>query len=58
VHPSALIKAAHVTQLRSALDAARSNIGLPALSYTDSTIMAGVTQLKAAHVQEIRAGVK
>jgi hypothetical protein len=32
------IKAAHVTQLRTALDAARTTIGLPALSYTDSTI--------------------
>jgi hypothetical protein len=51
-----LIKAPHVSDLRTALDPARSALGLPALSYTDSTL-SGVN-VKAAHLQELRAGVK
>lgn len=47
----------HILDLRTALDAARGVIGLPALTYTDSTITAGSTKVKAAHVNELRAGV-
>ncbi len=46
------VKAVHLTELRTALDAARAEIGLPALVYT------GGTTVNAAHVTEIRNGVK
>jgi hypothetical protein len=52
------IKAVHLTQLRSALDAARAIIGLPALAYTDPAPAIGTTKLKAAHLGELRDGVK
>lgn len=44
--------------MRTALDAARSAIGLTALSYTDGTITAGVTRVKAARISDLRNGVK
>lgn len=46
------IKAVHKMELRTALDAARAQLGLPALVYT------GGTTIKAAHVTEVRNGVK
>jgi hypothetical protein len=52
------VRATHVSALRTGLDVARSAIGLSALTYTDPTLMAGATLIKAAHVQELRTGVK
>ena len=52
LNSSMVIKAIHMTELRSALDEARSAIGLAALVYTNSTVV------KAAHVNELRNGVK
>jgi hypothetical protein len=46
------IKTVHLTQLRTALDQARAAIGLPAMTYS------GGTAIKAAHVNELREGVK
>jgi hypothetical protein len=54
----AVVRATHITDLRTALDAARSTLGLGALAYTDPTLTAGTTRIKAAHVQELRAGVE
>lgn len=53
-----LIKAVHVTELRTALDQARSAIGISVLVYVDPTITANVTTVKAAHVTDLRNGVK
>lgn len=50
----AVVRAQHVTDLRTALDEARSAAGVSALSYTDPT----PTVIKAAHLQELRSGVK
>jgi len=47
-----------VTELRSNLDPARSAIGVPAVQYTDPTLTSGSTIVKAAHIQELRSGVK
>lgn len=58
VAPGSLITAAGISELRSALDAALSALGLPALSYTDPTISTGVTRIKGAHVQELRNATK
>lgn len=52
------VKAVHMNQLRTALDEARSDIGLPALGYTNTPVGANSTVIQAAHVNEIRNGVK
>lgn len=52
---STLIKAAHITELRQAVDAMRLATNLPAVTWTD-TNLAGV-QIKAAHVQELRTNL-
>lgn len=51
----ALIKAAHVTQLRTAVNAMRAAAGLSAASFTD-TLLAGI-HLKAVHITELRTAV-
>jgi hypothetical protein len=55
---SVTIRRQHVLDLRSGLDAARSVLTLSALSYTDPSIVAGTTSIKADHLTEIRNGVK
>ena len=52
------IRGAHVTELRGALDAARAALSLSALGYTDPAITTGVTPVRAAHVVDLRDGVK
>ena len=51
------ISAIDVQELRTALADARSAIGLPAMAFTDSTLIAGSTIIRAAHITELRAGV-
>jgi|GEM_PF-7087918 len=46
------IKLIHLTELRTALDAARATIGLSTLTYSNDA------KVKAAHVNEVRTGVK
>lgn len=48
----------HLTELRTALDAARLQAGLSPMTYSDLTITSNVTAVKAAHVNEVRNGVK
>jgi hypothetical protein len=52
------LKRLHIMNLRTSLDAARSALGLPALTYTDPTITAGVTAVKTVHVEQLRNGTK
>ena len=52
---STLIKAAHIAELRQAVDAMRLATNLPAVTWTDSNLAAA--QIKAAHVQELRTNV-
>jgi hypothetical protein len=52
------IKKVHIEELRTALNEARVFLGLPALTYTDPVLTAGVTRIKAAPIDEWRAGVK
>jgi hypothetical protein len=52
---SSIIKAVHLTELRTALDAALSALGLAPINYTDPTITAQSTVMKAAHLTELRA---
>jgi hypothetical protein len=52
------VKAVHISELRSAIDAARTALGLSNASYTDSTLTPGSTIIKAVHVNELRDRVK
>ncbi|HEU4887488.1 MAG TPA: M57 family metalloprotease [Thermoanaerobaculia bacterium] len=51
------VKAAHITQLRTAVNAVRTLASLGAGSYTDPTITAGVTKIKAVHVTQLRTAL-
>ncbi|MEA2240119.1 MAG: hypothetical protein QOC81_4843 [Thermoanaerobaculia bacterium] len=53
-----LIRAADISQLRTALDAARAVIQLPALVYSDPLLTAGTTSIKAGHIQQLRDGCR
>ncbi len=48
------IKAVHITELRSRIDAARAAKGLGAYSYTDTTTTPGVMPVKAQHILDLR----
>lgn len=52
-----LVRAIHIQELRDALSAARTAAALSNISFTDHPLTAGAT-IRAAHVGEIRAGVK
>jgi len=52
------ILASHINELRSRLDEARSALSLAPVSYTDPSITAGSTVIKAAHIIDLRNGVK
>jgi len=52
------VRMQHITDLRTGLNEARSALGLSTLTFTDPTLTAGTTPVKAAHVQELRDGVK
>jgi hypothetical protein len=52
------VKAIHVQELRTASSAARTALGLSAVTYTDSSLTAGSSGVRAVHVQELRSSVK
>jgi hypothetical protein len=56
--PSVAIKKVHITELRTALGEARATLGLPAVTYTDPVLISGLSTIKAAHIMDLRAGVK
>lgn len=49
------VRAAHVNELRAAVDLVRTAAGLPAGAYTNAPIVPNVTLIKAAHVSELRS---
>jgi hypothetical protein len=51
-----LIKAIHITQLRTAIDLARASAGLAPFSYTDPSLAAGTT-VQAVHLTELRTAL-
>jgi hypothetical protein len=54
-----VIKALHQNELRTALNQARTAIGLSAITYADPpTVTGGTTSVKAAHIVNLRDGVK
>jgi hypothetical protein len=50
------IRAAHVTQLRNAINIVRAAVGLPAFTFTDPTLTAGMT-IKAVHITQMRTAL-
>ena len=52
------VKATHIQELRTALNQARTTLGISAITFTDPTLTAGTSILRAAHIQELRSGVK
>ena len=55
---SSLGKGPRSTELRAALDAARTACGLSTLNHTDTTLTVQSTGIKAAHITDLRNGVK
>jgi len=51
------MKAVHITELRTAIDALRARYNLSAFAWTDATLSAGVTSVKAVHVTELRTAL-
>jgi hypothetical protein len=51
------MKAVHITELRTAINAARTRNGLAAATWTDPTFTPGLTSVKAIHVTELRAAL-
>jgi hypothetical protein len=54
---STIVRAVHVTDLRSAVDTLRSLSGLGAFGWTDAMLSVGSTVVRAVHVSELRAAL-
>jgi hypothetical protein len=51
---STLVKATHITELRTAVDAVREAAALSSASWTDSSLTSGMS-IKAVHISELRS---
>ena len=51
------IRAAHVLELRAAIDMLRAWRGLPGMSWTDAALVPGATPARAAHLVELRSAL-
>jgi RHS repeat-associated protein len=51
------VKAVHLTELRTAINAARTAHGLSAATWTDATVTADVTVIQAVHINELRTAI-
>ena len=54
---STVVKAVHVTELRTRIDALRTRFSLPAATWTDPTLTAGASTVKAVHITEMRTAL-
>jgi hypothetical protein len=57
VSGTTVIKAVHVMELRTRIDALRSRFGLPAYGWTDPTLTAGTTIIRAVHITDLRTAL-
>jgi hypothetical protein len=55
--PGTFVKAVHITELRVRIDALRAAHALPAYSWTDPTITAGSSVVRAQHILELRTAL-
>ena len=51
------VRAVHLLELRSRIDALRRRAGLPAFGWTDAKVVPGVTPARAAHLTELRSAL-
>ena len=51
------IKAVHITELRTRVDALRTQNDLQKYTFTDPVLIAGVTVVRAAHLLELRTAL-
>jgi hypothetical protein len=54
---STAVKAVHIRELRTAINAVRSRYALAPYPWTDATLAPGATQVKAVHVAELRTAL-
>jgi hypothetical protein len=54
---SSIVRAAHVAELRSAIDTLRARQGLGAFAWTDPILVARATAIKRSHLVELRAAL-
>lgn len=54
---NARIRAAHITELRTAASALRAAAGLPGYTFTDLALTVDLTPLKALHLAEVRTAI-
>lgn len=54
---NAIIRAAHMNEVRTAANAFRAAAGMTAYTFTDPTLTVGTSPIKAVHVQEARAAI-
>ena len=52
-----LIKAVHIQELRTRIDALRARFGLMAYSYADPTLTSGATTIRSQHITDLRAAL-
>ena len=51
------VRAAHLVELRTAIDTLRMWRGSPAMTWTDPSVVAGVTVVRAVHLIELRSAL-
>ena len=54
---TSVIKAAHILELRTRIDALRLRFGLAAYPYTDAILTAGATSIQVQHIVDLRAAL-
>ena len=52
-----VVRAVHITELRSRIDGVRLRYGLTSYGWTDSTLTAGVTMVLAIHISDLRTAL-
>jgi hypothetical protein len=53
-----VMRALHITELRTRIDALRVARGMPQALWTDPLVVAGVTMIRAVHITELRASLR
>jgi 6-phosphogluconolactonase len=54
---TSLVKAVHITELRTRIDTVRAQYGLEPFTYTDPTLTVATTGVRAVHVDDLRAAL-